>query len=256
MKTKMVALAGLMLGLFSLSSCVEMESEISVKKDGSGTITENLVLGAQMVSMMEMGAQQAEEGEGESPFADFEEEALREKASSYGEGVELASSKQEKKDGKLHVTAVYKFDDVTKLTYAPGKSMNDEEPKEEEMMTFAMEDDVLTVMVPDPAESDMAMGDDDMSEEQMAQMAPMLAGAKMSSKLVIDGGIAESNATFQDGDSITLMSINFDELLKNEEGMKAMKKLDGETREEVAKAVKEINGVEFETQEKVTVKFE
>jgi hypothetical protein len=111
-------------------------------------------------------------------------------------------------------------------------------------------------MVPDPADTNMAMGDDEMSDQQMAQMGPMFAGAKMSSKLVIEGGIAESNATFQEGDTITLMSINFDELMKNEGGMKAMKKLDAETREEVAEAVKEVKGVEFETQEKVTVKFE
>ena len=60
-------IAGLV-ALFGMSSCLEVEQVITLKKDGSGTITEEVVMGAQIVAMLEglpAGAN------AENPFADL-----------------------------------------------------------------------------------------------------------------------------------------------------------------------------------------
>ena len=42
-----------LLSLGCLSGCLEVEQVINLKKDGSGTIVEEIVMGAQIVAMME-----------------------------------------------------------------------------------------------------------------------------------------------------------------------------------------------------------
>ncbi|GHC65336.1 hypothetical protein GCM10007100_36360 [Roseibacillus persicicus] len=248
-----MALLGAMVALVGLSGCLEMESTISVKKDGSGTLTEKATFGAQMAAMMKMGAGQ--EG-GEDPFADFSEEKLKEKAAQYGEGVEFVSVSKEDKDGGIVITSIYKFSDINKVTYNPNGMMDDEEVvPDEELKMFSFKDGELTVTFPNPAEEDFSFGDDEMGEEEMMMAAPMMAGLKITSKLEFEGGIETTNATYRDGNTVTLMSMNFDELMKNEGGLKVMSNLKKGSREDFAKAVKEIKGFEMESQEKVKVKL-
>lgn len=253
MKT-LVQLLGAAFALLALSSCLESDTVISVKKDGSGTITETIVIGAQMVAMMQMGGGQ--EG-AEDPFSDYNEENLKKKAATFGEGTEFVSVDRVEKDGKITFTSKYKIADINHFVFSASSVMGgaDEEADASEQATFSMEGDVLTISVPDPSGEDLNFGDEEMGEEEMAMAAPMLAGMRMSAKLELADEIKESNATYQEGNSITLFSMNFDELMKNEGGFAAMKKLGAETREEVAKAVTEVQGVEMETKEKVTITF-
>lgn len=252
MLKKLLALVGAMSALLGLSGCLELESTISVNKDGSGTLTEKAVMGAQMVAMMNMGAAQG----GEDPLANFSEESLKKKAATYGEGVEFAGVKKEEKDGGLTVTATFKIADISKFKFSPGSLMADGEDIEEEAVEmFAMKDGVLTIMVPDPSEEELAFGDEEMSEEEMMMAAPMMAGFKMSATLVCEGGIESTNATYHEDNSVVLMSMNFDELMKNEGGLAVMKNLKAESREEFAKKVEGIKGLQMESQEKVTVEL-
>lgn len=257
MINKALALLGAMMALLGLSSCLEMESTISVSQDGSGIVTERIAMGAQMTAMMKMGGAEG----GEDPFAQFDEAALKEKESRFGEGVTFDSVKQEEKDGGMVFTVTYKFADVSKLTYEPGLLMDNEEAEEEaeeekgEELKFEFADGELTVLVPEPDASDFALEDEEMSEEQLVMMAPMMAGLKMSVKLQFEGGIESTNATYTEGNSVTLMSLDFDGLMKNEGGLAAMKKLQVDGREEFAEAVKGVQGVEAEHQAKVSVKL-
>lgn len=253
---KALTFMGAMLALLTFSGCLEMESTISVKKDGSGTLTEKISMGAQMVSMMKMGAAQGEE----DPFAQFSEEALKEKSSVFGEGVTFSSVTKEEKDGGIIFTVVYDFKDISTVVYEPGALMNDiaeEEGDEEEEpeLKFGFEDGVLTIMTPEPDSSDFALGDDEMSEEEMLMMAPLMAGLQMSVKLHFADGIESSDATYTEGNEVTLMSVDFDDLMKNEGGLEAMKKLQVEGREEFAKAVQEVQGIKMEHRAKSTVKL-
>lgn len=251
---KLVTLMGVALALCGLSSCLESDTVISVKKDGSGTVTETVAIGGQALAMMQMGV----EGADADPFAQYSEESLKEKASSFGEGTEFVSVKKEEKDGKVIFTSLYKFPDINNFVFSAGSVLGaEEEVEDSEKTKFNLKDGVLTVSVPDPSGEDFDLGADDAeAEQQMAMMAPMLAGMRMTAKLVLEDGIKESDATYRDGNTVTLFGLNFDELMKNEGGLKAMKKLNVETREEVAKAITEVKGFEMETKEKVTLTFE
>lgn len=253
--TKVLAVLSMLL---FFNSCLESDTVILVKKDGSGTITETVAIGAQAIAMMQMGAQQ-EGGEGADPFADFNENAMREKAATFGTGTEFVSVKKEEKDGKVIFTSLYKFPDVNQLTFSPESMTAGENAGAEEdavSATFSLADGVLTVAMPDPSQNKPDFVEADENLDQMEMMAPMFAGMRMTAKLELEGGIKETNATYRDGETITLFGIDFDEMMKGEGGIKALSQVQGETREEVAKNLTEVQGIKMETKEKVTLAFE
>ncbi|MBK1835263.1 hypothetical protein [Roseibacillus ishigakijimensis] len=250
MLKKLIALAGALLALVGLSGCLEMDISVNLKKDGSGTLVETMTFNAQTAAMMKMGAAEG----AEDPFAEFNEEELKKKAAEYGEGVEFVGvEKSENADGSLSFKSTYKFADVDDLNYDPGKAMGDES-EGNPMADFSFEDGVLTIVTPDPSKEEMAMAGD-MSDEEMAMMAPMMAGLKMSFKIVAEGGIAKTNALHHEGDTVTVMAFDFDEIQKNEGGMKALNSLEAENRAKFTKKAAEIKGFKVESQEKVTIKL-
>ncbi len=76
MKTQLCMIATAAIALFGLTSCFQVESTISVKKDGSGTVTEETILGEQMKMMLEMAAAQG--GQAEDPMAKMLDKAKAE----------------------------------------------------------------------------------------------------------------------------------------------------------------------------------
>lgn len=264
MKKIILPLLGIALALL-LPSCIENETEITLKKDGSGTITEKMVLSAQMVGMMEMAAAQG--GQAENPLADMKDEAkAKAKAKEYGEGVTFVKAEEIKNDaGGKGVIVTYKFTDINKLSLNPASGLGDmapqgadlEVPEDEEKVTFNYADGKLTMTFPQPDknEGEEAAGgaNEQIPPEMEAQMKQMLKGMKMSAKVTIADGIAESNATYQDGNTITLFEMDMDEILKNPDGLKTLQKLDGLDPDEAAEALTKIKGAKGETKEKVTV---
>ena len=250
MVKKLLTLLGALMALVGLSGCLEMESTISVNKDGSGQLSERVVMSAQMMAMMNMGATE----DGADPLAQYSEESLKKKAASYGEGVEFVEVKKEEKDGSMIVTSVYKFADISNLKFNPGSMLSkEEELAEKELQMFSFEDGVLSIALPDPSKEGLGFGEDEMSEEEMAMAAPMFAGLKVSVTVVFPEGIEATNATYRKDDTVTLMAVDFDKLMGNEGGFAAMNKLKADSREDFEKAVKELDGVDMESQEKVTV---
>jgi hypothetical protein len=78
---------------------------------------------------------------------------------------------------------------------------------------------------------------------------------KISIKLTSESGIAETNATHRDGDTVTLMEFDANKAMKNPD---FRKKLDGVNQENPAtmlQALKGIDGLKLETKPEVTVKL-
>ena len=78
---------------------------------------------------------------------------------------------------------------------------------------------------------------------------------KISLKLVADGGISESNATYTKGDTVTLMDVNFGKLMENADVMKKLAKADPKDISAAMVVLKGIDGVNVEPQQTVTVKL-
>lgn len=276
----LVASIGAML---ALNSCLQNEMTITVKADGSGTVVEETVFGAQMSAMMGgLGGLGGEAGAPkEDPLAEmFSEDKAKEKAAKMGEGVTVAKVEKIDKDGKKGGRVTYAFKDINKLKIGlssgmdaldsmgdagPGAGAEDDAEEAEDAedpVQFKMEGKKLTVMLPQPdkdakapaveiPEKEEEKSPEDAQAEAMAKA--MFADMKMSVKLVIDPAIAKTDATHVEGNTITLMEMNFGELMKDDKGMKLLDQMEGKSPQEVAKLVEGIKGVKFETKEKITV---
>lgn len=268
MKQRITALLAGLVALFGMSSCIEVDQTINLKKDGSGTITEEVVMGAQMLAMMEGGLGGLGGEAGADPLADLYDEAkYKEKAAAYGEGVTFTKLEKIQRNGGKGVKVTYTFKDINKVQFSPGSAMDDIGPGnegggEEDPVTFQYAGGVLTVNFPDIDAGDAGAADlggedlaDPAAEAMMAQMAQMFKDMKISAKLNIVGGIAETDATHVDGNTVTLLEMVFAEIIKNPEGMKALQKMEGADRGQMQELLKDVKGVKVETKEKIKVKL-
>lgn len=252
-----------------LSSCFEMSSVVTVNKDGSGTVEETTLVSAQIKAMMgSMGNAPKEEGSSGQMKMDIlpTKEKATLKAAKMGEGVTLKSQEEVKSpDGREGVKVVYAFKDVTKLKYEPG-DMKDKAEGGKESITFGFSGDTLTINLPHDSKASEAAKEAPKAaaqmpkdiEAQMAMMKPMFAGMRMSFKVKGGSGIASTDASHLEGDSITIMEMNFDKLLEKPEGMKKFAEM-SENKDmsptEAAEVFKGLDGIKIETKEKVTVKL-
>ncbi len=267
MKTQLCMIATAAITLFGLTSCFQVESTISVKKDGSGTITEETILGEQMKMMLEMAAAQG--GQAEDPMAKMLDKAKAEaRAKKMGEGVELVSLEKIEADGKLSVKTVFKFTDINKLNYSAGAALDmgnmpggAAEQVGDSGLRFKMADGNLTIIqkAPNNGKDGEAAKDDKaapaagaMDPQQLAMMQGMMKDMRITTKINIESGIAKTDATHVDGNTITLSDIQMGKIISDPAKLKA---LQGGDFEKTKEALKGIDGIKFEEKESISVEM-
>lgn len=285
MKRPILFLASIISAL-SLTSCLQNETTIHLNKDGSGTLVEETTLGAQMLAMMDqmsaLGGIAPGAGGGadkKDPVAEmFSEEKAKARAAKLGEGVTLEKNETIDKKGNKGGRATYHFADINKLKISASDGMKDMSPmgdqapagKKSNPIVFTYAAGELTIAMPEPEKpevpaggveapkGDIPKGDPDRGEpgeQEIAMMKQMMGDMKMSLKVVIEPGIAETNATNREGNTITLMEMEMGKLFENPEVMKNFSKIDKQDPSASLELMKGIPGVKFEVQKKVTVKL-
>lgn len=278
MKTQLLLLATSAFALFGLTSCFQVENTITVKKDGSGTIVEETIFGEQMQMMLQMAQAQAGAQGGKAPANPLDKMMDKAKAEArakkMGEGVELVSIEKINNDGKLGVRTTYKFADINKLNYSnagaldmgdlPGAPAGAAKKVDDSGITFKLADGKLSIIQKAPKAEDAAKdgaeveGDAEkavapaIDPQQLAMMKGMMKDMRITMKVKIEPGIAKTNASHVDGDTITLGDIKMDKLLENPEKLKA---LQGGDFEKTKEAMKDVEGVKFEGQNVVEVEM-
>lgn len=254
-----------------LPGCLQSETTIHLKKDGSGTLVEETRLGAQMLGMIEQMSALGGEG-AEDPMADmFSEEKAKARAAELGEGVVFTKSEPVNKDGSKGARVTYTFKDINKLKVSPGDGMKDMSPtggapaaatEKPDPIVFSYADGKLTVKMPEADGDDSAADADadaetpDMDNPQMeAMMKEMMGDMKISLKLVIEPGIAKTDATHTDGDTITLMEMEMGKILEKPDTFKKLSKVDQKNPAAAMEALKDIDGVKFEVKKQITVEL-
>ena len=237
------------------TSCLQQETTLSLNKDGSGTITETTILGAQMLAMMGAAG-----GEGGDPLDQMIAQAKvksDEAVAKMGEGVTLKEVKKLNKGGKKGLITVYEFKDINKLKYAFGSSLGDDEGGEDkEPLDISYKNGVLTINNKyEKAKEGEQPAKPEMSDQQLAMAQQMMGDMRMALKLEFPGGIAETNAQHQDGNKVTIMDIDFGKLMAQEGKFKEFMKAQPESPAEAAQLLKGVDGVKIETAEKLTVKL-
>jgi hypothetical protein len=271
MKTTLSFLGAALLALLT-SSCLEHTATIRLNKDGSGTITEETLFSAEASAMLAQAG-----GQGGPKFDDPAKAAAN--ATKMGAGVTVEKVEKIDKDGRTGGRVIYKFKDINTVKYGFGDAMSDagkdmgppgapgDAPDAEgdkpanKPMTFKYEGGVLTLVNPEPeaAAKKPAEGGDapDAAEpdpQALAMMQGVFKDMKMSLKVEIVDGIAETDATHVEGNTITLMDMAFGKLLANPAHMKKLDALKESSPAEVAAAFKGVEGMKIETKDSVTVK--
>ncbi len=257
MKTQLIMIVVGALSLFGLSSCLQVESTIAVNKDGSGTVTEKMILGEQMKMMFaQIGAG------GEDPMAKMLDKTKAEaRAKTMGEGVEVVSVEKIDADGKLGVKTTFRFADINKLKYSANGAMNMDDAAggavkkaDDSALTFKLADGTLTIIQQVPQEG--AKGEQpeqpEMDPQQLAMMQGMMKDMRITTTVKIEPGISKTDATHVDGDTIILSDIQMGKLLADPEKLKA---LQGGDFDQMKKALKGVEGIKFEDKESITVEM-
>jgi hypothetical protein len=254
-----------------LAGCLQVETTINVKKDGSGTINEKVLMSKTFVNMIKEFAQAFQDSASTEEFAFFKDDEIIADAKDYGDDVKCVSHKVINDDQWEGFQAVYSFNDITKIKIQPdpdskvGMGDEESEPTEDKEYYFFKfkKGDVSELIIDRPdidfasdskedVESDTSeQSDEDMGEEFLK----MMEGMKINIVLQVDGKIASTNATYMDGSKITLMQMDFGEMMKNKESFNEFKNKEPKNIEEMKEFLEKFPEMKIEIEKPISVKF-
>ncbi len=256
---KPLKLAAALLLAAALPSCLQNETTLSLNKDGSGTIVEETYLTA---AMLEMSGQFAQPGAPDPVAEMFTEEKAKEKAAKLGEGVEFVKMEMIEKEGSKGARTHYKFADINTVTLNPGSAMESlggqalEPAKDDESVKFKFADGKLDIVVPPTDFDEMSMSDKDDAEqnpEMEEMMKNLMADMRLTIRLTAPGGIEKTNATYTEGNTVTLFDVEVGKMLAQKDKLKAIAETAKTDKDAALADFKKLEGMKVETTENVSV---
>ncbi|MEW6365686.1 MAG: hypothetical protein AB1714_13740 [Acidobacteriota bacterium] len=256
--------------------CINSETLIKVNADGSGTIVETMTMNPEAIKQMakQMGGEGGESSmkmtEKKEPFSEAEAKA---KVAQFGQGVTFVSAEPiDTKEAKgMRVT--YAFKDVTKLNISqkpagPGPAGAGEPAKaaDEDQLKFAFArlpngNSLLTIhtggmgdaMKKGSGSSAPAAKQEETPPEMLEMMKGMFKGLRIAVLIDVDGKIVKTNSPYVSGSSVTILDINFEALMNEED---KLKQLDSSASIESMKAVlKDVKGIKVNLDPDVKIEF-
>jgi hypothetical protein len=284
---------GIGLILLSLVGCLQVDTLIKVKPDGSGTIEETFMMSKEVVQLMKEMAEQIMEGlaepetgppskqpkqkQAKQSFDLFDEAKLKQETDARGGGVTYVSGKKISTDTFEGYKAIYAFADINqlKLNQNPSNSVpsgpgGSGSENKQEYVTFRFTKGrpaTLIVRLSDekPDENDDAAksaeapkpspADNQQSEMMLAQMKKMFKDMKIAMAIEVQGAVVQTNATHREGSRITMMELDFGKLLQMPEKLVQFSQIQPETLEDAKKFMKDLPGIKAEMNREVTIKF-
>jgi hypothetical protein len=257
----------------ALAGCIDSATKIVVKTDGSGTVEKTIVVSTNLVKFLEsmgMGgdAKSIEEGM-------LSEKSLKAEASQMGSGVTFVSSQKITTSKGNGYKAVYSFKDITTIRLdqnpagdvtlpSAGGAAGSGQASNPEIYTFRFSKGspaTLTIVAPKiqpsapAAKSTQTQTNAQEAEQMLAAMRPLYADLRMAVTVEVQGKIAETNATYVDGSTVTIMDLDFGKILADDAVFKKLASTQAQSVRDVQDLVKAFPGVKLDTQESITVKF-
>lgn len=258
--------------LAALTGCLKVNTTINLNPDGTGTIEETVMMKSTIISMIKEFTESFEEENVEAEeFKLYKEEEQRAKASDFGEGVEFVSGSEILEPDFEGYKVIYSFTDINKLKLNPspdnkvnfGDEPEESSESEKEFLTFNFKKgspSELSIFFPKTDfidEEDIEDESTDSLETGMNEMFNMMFdGMRISMNLNLNGKVSETNATFVQDSIITMVDIDFAELMKDKDIMSSLEKNKPKSLEEFRELTKDIDGIKIEFNEEVTVKFQ
>jgi len=251
-----------------LTGCFKVETTVKINKDGSGKIFQTVLMSKTFVEMISQFASSFDDSANSEEFSLFDEEEFKESAKDFGTGVQYIGSEQVSLDGWEGFRAEYKFDDLNKIRLEPQPDNKisigtDEQNVEEEDTEYYffkfIKGDAPEVIIDRPEiepdfdgeEIDVEGSDDEFNDEFLK----MMDGMKVDIAVEFEGEIVETNASYVEGSRVTLLSVDFGEMIKNKETLEMMKKSQPDKIEDLEAFIEKIPGMKLELKKPVSVKF-
>lgn len=264
----------LLLPVIIFSGCLNVQTTVKVNRDGSGTINEKVLFSSEFAAMIKEFAMSFGDSTQPEEFSLFKEDELKTMASNYGEGVRYLSSEKIDDNEWEGYCAVYEFDDVSKIKLQPDAEdkvavgmEGGEQTEEKDYYFFSFvkgSEPELTIDRPDvkidPQEEETQMEEAEENEEQSAtdggeEYLKLLGNMSISVAVEVEGKIVNTNASYVEGSKITLLQMNFGEMMKNKEVFNRFKNKQPRNIEELKEYLEMLPGMKLEIQKPVTVKF-
>jgi len=267
MKKYILSIASL-LAIISLNSCLQHEVTINLKKDGSGTFVEETRMPGMLLGMLgSTASSNEEEAEANDPMKDLlSEEKAKKRAKELGKGVTFVKAEPVTLGEDNGARITYRFDDINKLRISAGDGMDkmnsemeesDELKNDKKHIVFNYKSGVLSIQPQlhndEKKPADKNEVTEEQSPEEMDMMKQVLTDMKFSMKLIIDSGIAETNASHRENNTITIMEMDMNKVLENPDNMKKLSAL--ESLSDALKTINHIDGIKVETKPEVTIKL-
>ena len=254
---------------FLLSGCIEIQTKVNINKDGSGTVEETVLMSNEMIQMLnEFMSGFASDSIQQEDFKLYNEEDLKKRETELGEGVKLVSGSEIKTESKEGYRVVYSFADLNKLKIDqnPASRVPDDtsevEVEDKNYITFSFnkgDTPELKINMPpaqkDEKEDEIKAEEDSLNDGDMSEMKFLLKDLSISMIIKVDGEITETNADYVQDSEVTLINLNFGELLENPQKFNELKKIHPENPKELKELMKDIPGIKIETNDPVVIKF-
>jgi hypothetical protein len=251
------------------TGCISSQTLVTVKADGSGTIEQRTLMSTSAMNLI------ASMGGGEAS-ADklFDEESMQKTAARLGPGVRVVSNEPLEENGMKGTKAVFAFDDINAIHLSespnvPGVPGEQAGAAKEPPMTLKFErggaTHVLTITLPRSDRKDAtgttpppdAEKPNEAPPEALDMMRMMLKGLKVTLAVAVDGTIVKTNAQFHDDSRVTLVEMDFDELMKDDASLKAIqgKFGPGSSAADLQAALKTLKGVKINPDSTIRIEW-
>lgn len=262
------------------AGCFTSDSVIAVQPDGTGTVTNTILLKSATMELLKNAGPFVEpdkggaaEGGTPAPKEFFSEAKMREATASMGEGVTFESMQPLKREGWEGVSVVYAFTDVSKLKYnmrsESAVAATDSSPK---LLTFrftpaaAATPAKLTIVLPlEQALKERSkttgqmpkMDDSPMGKAMLEQFKTMFEGLRASVAVEVAGPIVKTNADYVSGSKVTLLAIDFNQMMASGADFEMFGAISDGTipLSEAREKLKTTKGLSMQLQPEVNVEF-
>lgn len=265
------------------SGCVTSDTLIKLSPDGSGVVVQKTLMStemiAQLTTMMQGLAQQMvgnEAGQKDLKMPElFSEKDARARAAKMGGGISFVSSRKITAEGMEGQEATYAFRDVTKLKLSekpeapsmPGMRASRSGTDSETTFRFSRlpngHSQLIAVFSPGPSKkvsSEEPVTQSSKSAtvptaEQLEQAKKFFAGFRIGMAVEVQGKLIKTNSLYQEGSKVTLLEMDFSEILSNDTLLQQAAAMKGQNLEEAKELLKGFKGFKINLDPVVNIEF-
>jgi len=253
------------------NGCIQIETTLFINKDGSGTINERVVMSKAFVNMLKEFALSFQDSTSKEEFTLFKDDEIIDDAKNYGADVNYVSHNFISDENWEGYTAIYSFNDVSKIKISPDPDdkvevgMGDEETGQaKEFYYFSFIQGDIAELIIDRPEIEKDKGEsegieqdetEEINDEIGDEFLEMMDGMSIKIKVGVDGNIVNTNASYVDGSEVTLFQMDFSEMMKDKDNFKEFTNKEPKNLDEMKEFLEKFPSMKIEIEKPIKIKF-